>query len=85
MSVDSPVTERLDRVPTEVRELARTFEARVAPVKVPAGAVPVMFPVRVPVRLPTPEVKKRLVDEAVVLNSVVEVALVVVELTPVKF
>ena len=72
--VERPETERLERVPTEVRELARTLEARVAPVKVPAGAVPVMLPVRLPVKFPVPEVKKRFVELAVVAKKLVVVA-----------
>jgi hypothetical protein len=36
------VTVRVARVPTEVRELANTLAARVAPVRVPAAAVTVM-------------------------------------------
>jgi hypothetical protein len=75
VKVESPVTDREPRVPTDVRDEERTFEAKVAPVSVPAGAVPVMFPVRLPVAL----VKKRLVVDAVVAKKFVEVALVVVE------
>jgi len=83
--VERPETERLERVPREVREEARTFEARVAPVRVPAGAVPVMLPVRLPVRLPTPEVKKRFVVEALVAKKLVVVAEVPVAFRKVKF
>ena len=81
-------------VPTEVSEDVTTFAASVVPVSVPAGAVPLIFPVRLPVtfpvRFPVPFVKKRLVVEAVVENNVVakkfvEVACEVVALTAVKF
>jgi hypothetical protein len=64
-----------------VRDEERTFEARVAPVSVPAGAVPVIFPVRLPVAL----VKKRLVVDAVVAKKFVVVAEVDVARSEVKF
>jgi hypothetical protein len=67
-------------VPTDVNDEETTLDARVVPVRVPAGAVPVIFPVK----LPVPLVKKRLVVEAVVEKKLVEVELVVVELVPVK-
>ena len=50
------------KVPMVVREEVTTFEARVVPVNNPAGAEPVMFPVK----LPVPLVKYRLVVLAVV-------------------
>lgn len=80
-----PPIVRDERVPTLVSEDAVTPAARVEPVSVPAGALPVMFPVRFPVKLPVPEVKKRLVEDAVVAKKLVEVAEVEVELTAVKF
>ena len=53
--VEEPEVRMLVRVPTEVREEETTFAASVVPVSVPAGAVPVMLPVRFPVAF----VKKR--------------------------
>ena len=64
------------RVPTEVSEELTTVELRVVPVRVPAGAVPVMFPVRLPVAL---------VKKSEVANKLVVVALVEVLLREVKF
>jgi len=83
-------TAPLERVPIAVRDEVTTVALRVVPVRVPAGAVPEIFPVKLPVRLPVPLVKKRLVVLAVVEKSVpakklVEVELVVVEFNPVKF
>jgi len=46
------VAVRLAMVPTDVRDDETTFAARVVPVSVPAGAVPVMFPVKLPVTFP---------------------------------
>src|ERR1035437_9312907 len=71
-------------VPRLVSDDERTFAAKVAPVSVPAGAVPEMLPVKFPVKLPVPVVKKRLVVEAVVnvplvAKRLVEVAWVEVE------
>jgi hypothetical protein len=74
-----PVTVNDPSVPTLVRDDAVTPAARVFPVNEPAGAEPVMFPVRLPVA----EVKKRFVVEAVVAKKLVEVLLVVVALRPV--
>ena len=71
-----PPRVREERVPTEVSDEARTFEARVAPVRVPAGAVPVMLPVTLPVRAP----KKLVAVIDGLYREVVEVALVEVEL-----
>jgi len=90
LSVPLPmVEEALDwkpvRIPRDVRDELTTLEARVVPVSDPAGAEPVMLPVRVPVRLPVPEVKKRLVVEALVAKKFVVVALVPVAFTKVKF
>lgn len=68
--VESPETFTALSVPTEVREEAKTLAASVAPVSVPAGADPVMFPVKFPVAL----VKKRLVVEAFVAKKFVVVA-----------
>ena len=71
-----------ESVPTDVREeVTTTVELRVVPVRVPAGAVPVMLPVKLPVAV----VKKRLVVLAVVAKKLVEVAFVVVLFRPVKF
>ena len=75
-NVEEPDVRMLVRVPTEVREEATTLAASVVPVRVPAGAVPVMLPVRFPVAL----VKKRFDAK-----KFVEVAWVVVAFTPVKF
>jgi hypothetical protein len=71
--------------PRDVSDDERTFDARVVPVRLPAGAEPEMFPVRLPVRLPTPDVKNKLVVEAVVAKKFVDVAFVVVALIAVKF
>jgi hypothetical protein len=82
------VAVRLAMVPKEVRDEAVTPAAKVVPVSEPAGAepviLPVTLPVKLPVRLPVPEVKKRLVVEALVAKKEVVVALVVVELVAVK-
>ena len=83
--VEDAVDWKPERIPKEVREEVTTFEARVVPVSDPAGAEPEILPVRFPVRLPVPEVKKRLVVEAVPAKKFVVVAFVVVELSPVKF
>ena len=69
------VTVRAPRVPTEVREEVTTFEASVVPVSEPAGAEPVILPVKLPVAF----VKKRFVVEALVAKKSVVVAFVVVE------
>ena len=71
-------------VPTDVNDEETTLDARVVPVRVPAGAVPVIFPVKLPVRLPVPLVKNKLVVLAVVEKKFVDVELVVVELVPVN-
>src|SRR5579872_1231041 len=70
-------------IPREVREDPVTLEARVAPVRLAAGTVPVKEPEKEPkVAL----LAKRLVEEArPEIYRLVEVALVVVELMPVKF
>ena len=78
--VVEPRESRLVREPRDVSDEAKTFEARVAPVSDPAGA----DPMRVPVRLPVAEVKKRLVVEAVVAKKLVVVALVPVALVKVR-
>ena len=78
--VERPETLSELRVPTLVREEAKTFEARVAPVSVPAGAEPVIFPVRFPVAV----VKKRFVVEAFVAKKLVVVAEVPVAVVKVK-
>ena len=68
-------------MPTLVRDDERTFEASVVPVSDPAGALPVMFPLRFPVA----EVKKRFVVDALVAKKLVEVAEVDVLFRAVKF
>ena len=78
--VERPVTESEPRVPTEVREEVTTLEAKVVPVSEPAGAVPVILPVK----LPVPLVKKRLVVEALVEKRLVVVAWEPVALVKVK-
>ena len=78
--VERPETESDERVPTLVSDEERTLAARVAPVKVPAGAEPVMFPVKFPVAL----VKKRLVVLAVLAKKLVVVAEVPVPVVKVK-
>ncbi len=50
--VDEARTWRLERRPREVRDEVTTFEARVVPVKDPAGADPDIEPVRKPVTFP---------------------------------
>ncbi len=64
-----------ESVPIDVRDELSTFAASVVPVREPAGADPVIFPVRLPVAF----VKKRFVLEAVVAKKFVVVAFVVVE------
>ena len=51
-SVDAPETARDERVPTLVRDEARTLDARVAPVSVPAGAITATEPAAVMSPLP---------------------------------
>src|ERR1019366_844769 len=85
-SVPPPMVEEADdwkpkSTPRDVREELTTLEARVVPVRFPAGAEPVMLPVRLPVAV----VKKRLVVEALVAKKLVVVAEVPVALTKVKF
>jgi hypothetical protein len=70
VKVERPVTESELRVPTDVRDDETTLEASVVPVSDPAGAEPVILPVRFPV----PLVKKRLVVEARVEKKAVVVA-----------
>ena len=48
----APLTVSEVSVPTDVSELAVTPFARVAPVKVPAGAVPLTLPVTLPIKVP---------------------------------
>lgn len=67
-------------MPTEVRDEITTFEAKVVPESEPAGAVPEIFPVKLPVRLPKALVKKRFVVDALVAKKLVVVAFVLVEL-----
>ena len=76
VKVERPETPRELKVPTLVRDEAKTFAARVAPVSDPAGAEPEMFPVIFPVKFPVAEVKKRFVVLAVVAKRLVVVALV---------
>ena len=67
-------------VPTLVSDEAVTPAARVLPVSEPAGALPEMLPVKLPVAL----VKYRLVVDAVVAKKFVEVEFVVVDVVPVN-
>jgi hypothetical protein len=76
--VERPVTDKFASVPTEVREDAVTPAARVFPVKLAAATEPAE-PETFPVKLPVPEVKKRLVELAVVAKKFVVVAAVVVD------
>jgi hypothetical protein len=62
------VATRLAIVPKLVREEASTLEANVAPVSVPAGAVPVMLPVT----LPTKPVEAVIVVPVIVVKAPVE-------------
>ena len=80
VKVERPETESEERVPTDVSDEAVTPAARVLPVNEPAGALPEIFPIKLPVAVD----QKRFVVEAVPeTKRLVVVAEVVVEFPPI--